>query len=73
MLHNLRNAGVSLCTQSRDGKTALHGAVQHYQTEALRVLLFYKVDAHIADNDGNTPLHLAAFNGNVMPASLRLL
>jgi hypothetical protein len=46
--------------QNLSGQSALHLAVQHHQTNIIRLLVrAYEADASLCDIDGRTPLHLA--------------
>jgi len=51
---------IDVNTQDRDGKTALHVAVQQSRLASLNILLYeQKADPSIQDCEGNTPLSLA--------------
>lgn len=46
------------------GDTALHQAADNKQYKLAKLLLDYKADPDIQQNDGETPLHLACFKGD---------
>ncbi|XP_023220155.1 nuclear factor NF-kappa-B p105 subunit-like [Centruroides sculpturatus] len=57
-------------TDSVNGKTALHYAVQ-FCPEAIKVLLNHaKIIVHIKDSNGNTPFHLAHYHQSHLALSL---
>lgn len=69
----------ALNTVDENSKSALHLAIESNDTATVEQLLqtykehFTKVNIHIKDKDGNTPLHMAAESGNtgILMALLR--
>ncbi len=59
------NKGQMEAATSEDGRTSLHFAVKYNHLECAQILV--KSGAHINARDflGNTPLHLAAQEGNL--------
>jgi ankyrin repeat protein len=47
--------------RNNTGKTPLHRAVEHHCTEMVTLLLRKCASSTIADNEGNLPLHIAAY------------
>ncbi len=61
----LAEAPMSIDARDEFGMTALHWAVaQNYEELVQDLLNNYKLDLNVQDNEGNTPLHYAARNGN---------
>ncbi|VDN32178.1 unnamed protein product [Cylicostephanus goldi] len=51
---------------SRNGTTALHVATRNGQTAAVEFLLLNGAKINVLDDKLNTPLHLAAAEGNTL-------
>ncbi len=69
----LAEAPMGVNTQYDFGMTALHWAVaQNYEELVQELLTTYKLDLNVQDNEGNTPLHHAARNGNISVIKLLL-
>ncbi|QQR49310.1 ankyrin repeat domain-containing protein [bacterium] len=66
-MRELIGAGVDVnTTEDFDGATALHNAASFdYLSTRTSVLLELGANIHAVDNDNNTPLHIAACNGQV--------
>lgn len=56
----LKQRGVKVKESDANGSTALHIAAIAGALESAKLLLKFKADVSVADNDGNTPLVLAA-------------
>jgi len=56
----LKNPKVFVNYRNKEGKTALHFAVDQKNTEIVRLLLAQGANPNISDNLGWTPLHIAA-------------
>ncbi|XP_008559240.1 85/88 kDa calcium-independent phospholipase A2 [Microplitis demolitor] len=50
-----------------DGRTALHIMVMRKRLDCIMALLSHMATVNIADNQGNTPLHLAVQKGGLLP------
>jgi len=60
----LQQPGTDINHQDIDGETTLHFAVNKNETDAIKILLSYKVRIDIKDVQNMTPLELAAQNAN---------
>eukprot|EP00698_Gefionella_okellyi_P000532 TRINITY_DN10477_c0_g1_i1.p1 TRINITY_DN10477_c0_g1~~TRINITY_DN10477_c0_g1_i1.p1 ORF type:complete len:1466 (+),score=357.31 TRINITY_DN10477_c0_g1_i1:81-4478(+) len=56
-------AGSGINARGSNGHTALHAACLANSADCVLLLLARTADQGLVDNDGNTPLHLAAMNG----------
>ena len=52
--------------QDKHGNTILHNAFLYQKIDSIIVLLKYDINPNIQNLDGNTVLHLALFNFNLM-------
>jgi ankyrin repeat protein len=57
-------------TRGDDGRAAIHHAVAGGSADSVRLLLLCDASRSIVDGDGDTPLHLAALDGNVELAAM---
>ena len=67
----LVEAGANIRCEDAEGWTLAHAAAHSLSltTEALELVLSWGFDINKPDNDGDTPLHIAAFDGNAMIVS----
>jgi ankyrin repeat protein len=56
----LLEKGANVDVRNRDGRTALHGAVQMGIERVVRLLLEYGAAINAQDHDGNAAIHFAA-------------
>ncbi|KAL5335595.1 ankyrin repeat-containing domain protein [Aspergillus crustosus] len=61
-----------LVIKNPDGRTALHLAASHQQTEVLELLSTYGICASATDNRGQTALHIAAQGSSTEAAGILL-
>lgn len=69
--------GVDVNAKDKEGKTALHIAVENNETKTVESLLSYGAAVNVRDNNNDTPLHLAIrnidANASLIPAMMKLL
>ncbi len=67
------NAGANVNKADNDGNTALHNAVMNKKPEVVQILLGRMENINLQENRlGNTPLHIAALNGDLKSTELLL-
>ena len=60
----LRDLGVELDAQAKDGTTAAMEASSKGHVESVKLLHDMKADLHVRDEDGETVIHYAASDGH---------
>ena len=58
--------GANPLSQTSSGRTPLHEVCVGGYVDCLKLLLFHVEDVNIKDKDGQTPTHVAAYNGESM-------
>ncbi|KJV55052.1 ankyrin repeat domain-containing protein [Orientia tsutsugamushi] len=66
------NPGLVNFQQDVDFKTPLHTSVEHKQEEITKLLLERNANVTLQDNNGNTPLHVAARNHDLKTTEILL-
>jgi ankyrin repeat protein len=61
---SLLNHGADISEVDSNDRTALHMAIKKIYNAGFELLLERKANVNIADNEGRTPLHLAAYYNN---------
>ena len=64
--------GVQVDAQAHSGTTALHLGVSKDAAKSIELLLAVHADVNKANNDGMTPIYIAAFYGSLRAADLLL-
>ncbi|KAJ8684109.1 hypothetical protein QAD02_019901 [Eretmocerus hayati] len=62
LLHIFFAKGIPVDSKTNSGQTPLHFAVKRQNKKLVQFLIDRHADIHMADNDGNLPLHIAVMN-----------
>lgn len=66
VLKHLVEMGVEVNKKNKRGKTPLHNAVMGGNRDNVLTLMYYRSDVNTKDEDGNTALHLAKNNAEIV-------